>query len=1465
MKHLLILCVGSVVVVAPFSVLLNAQQHNANTQSEGSRKDCDECRCDKERKDGGYSGRCWVETKKHDKHDKDDCDKCLATRVSFDLIFPSGYGLSGITVGASRSIEIGEHAEILDIDGFPGTLTNAYERDRERHREQDDQDRDEDAIVKVRSDAKLGSAVSIGDIRLDDRDVASVLRSSGTVHLEKNDSVGSVTQKATLTPLVHRPLMFTVPAGDLPSIRVAAKGAKSIAPGAYHSVSVESSSTLTLSAGQYIFNSFDLDHEAVLKLNTSRGSVKLYIRESLEWKGSVSGDTTRFVLAYVGHSTVRLNPGFSGTALVPNAQLRLERGDDPDEDHSVYHGVFYGKKVVVESRVTVQRAATPLLIGGLTVSNTNLCVGQQTEVNLTTLTDASIQMTPWIQGTASNHQFVEFAGQPGPRWVYASVFAPNGRADAARTQVNVQNCAASNAPHIGLHFGPSMGKPNVVELMVHGYDNNGYEALPAGLATFVWTFGDGQTATTNSPLVSHDYTQAINPLAPYSYFTASVTMTTANGTARAQKVIPIWSLYASNRAKGVIQPPSSISVSPGRFTLSVRNYEPTPISINQARVELIPCDPAFGATRLPIQALSVVIQASSSGNVDVTPPGPFGKDICSVGVHLVGAAPAGTVYSDGYGRVAKENPLLRQQVTDPTTVDLLNQASTQTADPNQFNYSELRQLYARGLLPRLPPAIPPGNPYSNVGEECTPGDTQAGLVCQPTRDWVANPPEFLNGFKGDFIMDHGCGSIGQLLSAVGQLYSHTEMVTKNRVEVRHSTMTADRLNDSVDYVGMELDPRKMRFGFPGTQGASTFSADQIVHQYCVSDPDGNGGSSSQRNCDSNGKCDCPDGTWRMGGELDPYPGKCDQDVTPVSPLVIRPEPDSPQPDLQSVVDAGLGINSHYRFFMYSHAETLLPGGPSGWSANTVSTVCSSFEREAASKAGFPLWPTRSAADGVPDGMRKYNTDERTAGANALWSNTYDSVMANPSWIVSGLAWIFLPGYLPAMADNIGDQLANCFATDSCADLGDSWENPGEGIAVSPDDVAHWDTHQNGGTYGYDEPLEYLEVSFRHKYAWATAGGDGSMTVTVVDDKGNPPPPPDATIILNDNDLVGTTASDGTLKIPNLPSGPYNVAAQLYEGPPLPQPPTPVLDSNDKILALRSCPNDLYCQVPPDAACPSGYAEYDTTPVLCNDAPCDNSPTQVCAWAGQSDSNGDTQIWKTACVCQATSTPPPPSCNFWHANRPAVVNATQDTKVLLTLCLGAVCDPKTGVPGTCAQYCNSDADCDNTQSCTPSGSGKNKCVPKPTVVRITSEGADGVTLQVFDNGGLGSSDRQTFHPAIDMICDPNADPVNGGKAYFSHCGTAGSVDSELQFTVYCHADSQGTGGIIVDNDLRLVDGCGGDDEADATGAHNIGVAPNASVLWLDESSCYSDDVFPPSNVCTENEALLHRIRYTNQPK
>ena len=39
-------------------------------------------------------------------------------------------------------------------------------------------------------------------------------------------------------------------------------------------------------------------------------------------------------------------------------------------------------------------------------------------------------------------------------------------------------------------------------------------------------------------------------------------------------------------------------------------------------------------------------------------------------------------------------------------------------------------------------------------------------------------------------------------------------VSKNRVEIRQSTATTDRITASVNYLSARLDPDKMRYAFP---------------------------------------------------------------------------------------------------------------------------------------------------------------------------------------------------------------------------------------------------------------------------------------------------------------------------------------------------------------------------------------------------------------------------------------------------------------------------------------------------------------------------------------------------------------------------------------------------------------------------------------------------------------------------
>jgi hypothetical protein len=72
-----------------------------------------------------------------------------------------------------------------------------------------------------------------------------------------------------------------------------------------------------------------------------------------------------------------------------------------------------------------------------------------------------------------------------------------------------------------------------------------------------------------------------------------------------------------------------------------------------------------------------------------------------------------------------------------------------------------------------------------------------------------------------------------------------------------------------------------------------------------------------------------------------------------------------------------------------------------------------------------------------------------------------------------------------MPDNLGNQMCNVFAFDKADDIdGDGWKNPGDGLAVSPDDVwLFWDApgptdrQVRRGLWGYSEQLLLVEGRF----------------------------------------------------------------------------------------------------------------------------------------------------------------------------------------------------------------------------------------------------------------------------------------------------------------------------------------------------------------------------------------------------
>jgi hypothetical protein len=580
--------------------------------------------------------------------------KVPSTPSTFDLVFPIGYGLSRVPVAASGNVSLGPDDKVLAIDGSAGNVTNAGH-----------------GRVIVGGLTSVGNIVSTGDIELLPHGVvATSAQSTGTVRVGRGDTVATVAQHAVLTPLARRTVQIPALTGA-PKSFVSPRGSSTLAPGLYDDVSITRDAKVTISAGNYVIKRFLLASRAQLVLDTSVGTVNVFVEETASWDGDVTGDGTRFVFAYLGSQPFSFGGGsFTGTALVPHADLTLGREPDEDGDPSTttYSGNFYAEGVWVAPNVIVQEIATPLLAASVSVSNTTPCVGEGTEVTVDA-SDAGPGATTRINGMPGSHQFVQFAGAPGPRLVVATVVTPDGRADSTTVPITVQRCtpAAGDLAPVALHFWPTPNQVNEVEFMVHDFDAHGVEVLPTTAATYAWSFGDGQTAMTTSPLVSHDYTAAVNPMLPFNYFTASVSVTTSAGSTSTQKVVPIWSVYAANRAKGVVQPHVTIVPSGDGLVLTLTNYETTPLSLTSARVDLLPCDPALDPIPQAASPLSVTVPASATSAVTIPQPAAFPSDICAVGAHLMGTASAGTVYADAYTRV-RENPLTKQAVVDPNSI-----------------------------------------------------------------------------------------------------------------------------------------------------------------------------------------------------------------------------------------------------------------------------------------------------------------------------------------------------------------------------------------------------------------------------------------------------------------------------------------------------------------------------------------------------------------------------------------------------------------------------------------------------------------------------------------------------------------------------------------------------------------------------------------------------------------------------
>jgi hypothetical protein len=492
-------------------------------------------------------------------------------------------------------------------------------------------------------------------------------------------------------------------------------------------------------------------------------------------------------------------------------------------------------------------------------------------------------------------------------------------------------------------------------------------------------------------------------------------------------------------------------------------------------------------------------------------------------------------------------------------------------------------------LPSPPPPPAPGG--ISAGQVCDPDNltaeelaqAQAGdLVCQLTNETsqVTMPARFMNARKGDVILSPGGPSIiGQLLHQVDppQAYSHSGMMTRNFDEITHSTASEERLPKHMSGMvdGSDgFDPNSLKYVWPGVIRQSV---DAAVNGEDFTDPEGE--------------------KWNISSFSPHAVGLTHNDnFEIVPPLVVKPDPFEETPAVRAALQAaaveaanGAGrpnvrSKSHYRFFGYTDPVSILSpaGADAGWASGTYGTVCSSFVWSVHHKLGHHLealtnvvMPTDLEAADVangaqvrpnnPDGLYLYTAAERRLAAQWLYDYIYDLAEDKAGWFGT---------LLTDAPDDTANQFVNTFASDDAnGQDSDAWQQTGDAVAISPNNILFWDPPSKGGLYGFAEPLQYRESRVEtytisrwkkvltkgkvHGLVTCNGAGVGGATVQAYDGK------------------VTTTAVDGSYTLTDVPFGSYSLKAQKVIGG--------VFDSGSTVINLSSADlaANIALQAPPD--------------------------------------------------------------------------------------------------------------------------------------------------------------------------------------------------------------------------------------------------------------------------------------------
>jgi len=231
----------------------------------------------------------------------------------------------------------------------------------------------------IGQDDVTGDVWSVGSVQLGDRaTVNGFLKTAGTLTPGANTTITGQLQQSQPLPAPTLPTVTVQFQNGASAVTVANDATRTLTPGDYAAVGLGARAVLALSTGDYRFDSLATQLPSTLRLTTTAGPIRIFVRNTLSWNSTITaaaGDPTKLLLGYVGSTPIAINTPFTGTLLSPNAAVTLTTASSP---HS---GAFFAKALSTQPDVVVTTRPFQQPCQGVVVDDGNACTTDACDPN----------------------------------------------------------------------------------------------------------------------------------------------------------------------------------------------------------------------------------------------------------------------------------------------------------------------------------------------------------------------------------------------------------------------------------------------------------------------------------------------------------------------------------------------------------------------------------------------------------------------------------------------------------------------------------------------------------------------------------------------------------------------------------------------------------------------------------------------------------------------------------------------------------------------------------------------------------------------------------------------------------------------------------------------------------------------------------------------------------------------------